>query len=102
MNRTDRDIRRARARELLKHQPPERQPSKHPLPEWPQKANHLRRVQGIRRRLLKELRLIDRLAGVQSVPTRGRSVLAVLDDLEMLAEELPSSSPSFVEYRRIK
>jgi len=76
--------------------------SKHALPQWPQKANHLKKIRGVRRRIQRELALVNELAAVQSVPTRGRSVLAVLQDLEMLAEELPSTSPTFADYEQIR
>ena len=76
--------------------------SKHRLPEWPQKANHLRAIRGLRRKLLREIHLVNELAAESSVPTRGRSVLRVLDDLEFLAQEMPSSSPSFVDYQAIR
>ena len=76
--------------------------SKHPLPAWPQKANHLRAIRGLRRKLLREIRLVNELAEQSHVPTKGRSVLQVLDDLEFLAQEMPSSSPTFVDYQAIR
>lgn len=78
------------------------QGSKHPLPQWNQKANQLRKIRGARRRLQRELALVNELAAVQSVPTRGRPVMAVLQDLEAIVEELPSSSPTFMDYEQVR
>jgi hypothetical protein len=67
------------------------------LPVWPQKANKLRRVQALRIRLRKELELLNDLASEHRVPTDGRAAFQVLDDLEWVIGELPSSSPHWVE-----
>ena len=73
--------------------------SKYLLPEWPQKANQLRRVRGLRRRLLRELQLLNELAIQTMVPTADRPAFQVLDDIEWVMEQAPSSSPSYSEYR---
>lgn len=65
------------------------------LPQWPQKANDLRKVQGIRRRILKDLSLLNQLCGNAGVPTRERSALQVLEELERVTREMPSYSPTY-------
>ena len=71
-------------------------------PVWPQKANQLRRVDGVRRRLKNELKVVDQMAALLSVPTAGRPVMSVLSDIEYMINELPGYSPTFMELRNVK
>lgn len=70
------------------------------LPNWPQRANEMRRLAGIRNRLKKDLSLLNRLALQQSVKTYGRSALQVLSELEQKTSARPIDSPTYKEYRK--
>lgn len=72
-------------------------PLKQMCPRWPQKPNQLKKVQGLRRRLKAELQLLNDLALRYQVPTAERSALQVLNDVEWVVEQTPSSSPTFSE-----
>jgi len=67
------------------------------LPHWPQKSNQLKRVNGLRRRLLRELELLNQMAEAEQVPTTDRPAFQVLDDIEWMIRQRPSSSPTYIE-----
>ena len=76
------------------------QKSKYLLPQWPQKENQLRKVRGLRRRLLLELQSVNDLAKQLDVPTTCRPVMEVLSDIEWMIEQTPSHSPTYQENRK--
>jgi hypothetical protein len=65
------------------------------LPQWPQKANQLRHVRGVRNRLENELRKLQKLAMATGTRTDGRSAFQVLSEVEAYFENQQSSSPTW-------
>lgn len=73
--------------------------SKFRLPSWPQRGNKRRQVEGIRRRIRKDLHTLNQLAYAMEVETRDRSAFAVIDDVLLELKEQDGESPTYAKYR---
>jgi hypothetical protein len=54
-------------------------------------------IRGLRRRIQLEAERVAKLASEHGVPTEGRSILSVIDDIEWVIEQQPAGSAHFVE-----
>ena len=70
------------------------------LPQWPQKANQLRKVRGLRARLRNELAKLASLADQMGITTEGISAMQLLDEIEWYIEDQPGDSPTYTEMRK--